>query len=98
MSPSPRIGTYSAILIGAVYGLFVAGLAFMIAGGGHGWNSSLISAAGLVLVPLAGFAWARRHRTVATAVVVAAGLLDAAIVIATTREGFEYVERIFATV
>jgi hypothetical protein len=96
MSSSWRLDTFSAVLVGAFYGVFVAGLAFIIAGGGHGWNSSLLSGAALLLVPLAGFAWSGRRRTVAAALVAAGGFVDVAIVVATAREGFEYVERIFA--
>ena len=98
MSSSARIGTLSAVLVGAAYGLVVSGLAFIIAGGGHGWVSSLLSSAGLLLLPMAGFAWSRRHRIIAVIATAAGALVDAAIVVATTREGFEYVERIFATV
>ena len=48
--------------------------------------------------PFAAFAWVRRRRGLATAAIVAGGLVDIAIAVATVREGFEYVERIFATV
>jgi hypothetical protein len=88
----------AAISLGLIYGFVVAGLAFIIAGGGHGWVSSLISAVALVLLPLAIVAWVRRRRPLAVAVLAFGGAADIALVLATTREGFEYVERIFATI
>src|SRR5437870_5045125 len=59
---------------GALYGLVVAILALFMAGGGHGWGEGLFSATAIVLVPLAGVAWAYRHRM--------AGLLVASLVLA----------------
>lgn len=92
------MSTLLAPSLGFAYGFVVAGLSFIIAGGGHGWNSSLISAAGLILLPLAAVACARRHRALAVAAIVPGGLADVALLVATTREGFEYVERTFATI
>lgn len=88
----------SAASLAFVYGFLVAGLSFVIAGGGHGWNSSLISATGLILLPLAAVAWVCRRRALVVTVVGLGGLADVVIVVATIREGFEYVERIFATI
>lgn len=90
--------TLSAASLGLVYGFVVAGLAFIIGGGGHGWVSSLISSAGLVLLPLASVAWVRRRRSLAVTTLALGGVVDVALFVATTREGFEYVERIFATI
>ena len=88
----------AAASLGLIYGFVVAGLAFIIAGGGHGWVSSLISAVGLVLLPFAIVGWVRRRRRLVMAVLAFGGGADIALVVATTREGFEYVERIFATI
>ena len=90
--------TLSAAFLGLIYGVVVAGLAFIIAGGGHGWVSSLISAAGVVLLPLATVAWVRRGRALVGLVLGSGGAADIALLAATIREGFEYVERIFATI
>jgi hypothetical protein len=87
-----------AAFLGLIYGFVVTGLSFIIAGGGHGWCSSLISAVGLILLPLAAVARVRRCRALAVAGIVLGGLADIALLVATTREGFEYVERIFATI
>jgi hypothetical protein len=92
------MSSIAAALIGLVYGVVLAGMAFVIAGGGHGWCSTLISAVGLVLLPLVAVAWVRRRRTTA-AIVITAGLIsDIALIFATAREGVEYVERIFETI
>ena len=90
--------TSSAAFLGLIYGFVVAGLAFVIAGGGHGWCSSLVSAVGLILLPLAAVAWVRRRRAPAVAAIVLGGLADVALLVATAREGYEYVDRIFATI
>lgn len=89
------MSTLSAASLGFVYGFVVTGLAHIITGGGHGWNSSLISAAGLISLPLAAVAWVRRRRALAVAAIVFGGLADVALLVASIREGFEYVERIF---
>jgi hypothetical protein len=52
----------------------------------------------LILLPLAAVAWVRRRRALAAAAIVLGSLADVALLVATTREGFEYVERIFATI
>jgi hypothetical protein len=80
-----------------VYGVVVAGMAFIIAGGGHGWTSALISSVGLVLLPALGVAWTRSHRPTVLGVLAAAVTADIALGAATAREGFEYVERVFAS-
>ncbi|MCA1601627.1 MAG: hypothetical protein LC776_08290, partial [Acidobacteria bacterium] len=43
-------------------------------------------------------AWFRRHRALAVTAIALGGVADIALFVATTREGFEYVERIFATI
>jgi hypothetical protein len=88
----------SAAFFGFIYGFVIACLAFVIAGGGHGWVSSLISAAGLVLLPVATVAWVRRQRALIVAIVALGGVADIALVVASRREGFEYVERTFANI
>jgi len=97
MSPSSH-GNLAAALLGVIYSLVVAALAFIIAGGGHGWISSLISAVGLVLLPVALVAWVNRRRGLLGGVLALGGAADVALVVATTREGFEDVERTFATI
>ena len=91
-----RRTTSLAVFLGLIYGFVVAGLASVMAGGGHGWCSSLISAGGLILLPLAAVAWVRRRRALAVTGIVFGGLADIAVLVATAREGFDYVERIFA--
>ena len=92
------MSTSTAVLTGLVYGAVLSGMAFVIAGGGHGLCSSLISAVGLVLLPLATVALVRRNRTTA-AIAITLGLLsDIAMVLATAREGVEYVERILKSI
>jgi len=77
---SRRVVALSLASGGALYGLVVAILALFMAGAGHGWGEGLFSAAAIVLVPLAGVAWAYRHRVVglviASLVVAAAASLD----------------------
>jgi hypothetical protein len=92
------MSSITAVLIGFVYGVVLAGMAFVIAGGGHGWCSTLISAVGVILLPLVAIAWVRRRRTTA-AIAIAAGVIsDIALIFATAREGVEYVKRIFETI
>src|SRR6266404_759448 len=92
------MSSIAAASIGLVYGVALAGMAFVIAGGGHGWCSTLISAVGLVLLPLVAVAWVRRSRTTA-AIAITLGLIsDIALIFATAGEGVEYVERIFETI
>ena len=97
MSDSAFFKNVAAISLGLIYGFVVAGFAFTIAGGGHGWVSSAISAVGVVLLPFAISAWVRRHRALVMVVLAFGVVTDVALVWATTREGFEYVESIFAT-
>ncbi len=97
MSPSPHKNLAAAFL-GVIYGLVVAALAFIMGGGGHGWISSLISAVGVVLLPLALVAWINRWRGLLGVVLALGGAVDVALIGATAREGFEGVERTFAAV
>jgi cellulose synthase/poly-beta-1,6-N-acetylglucosamine synthase-like glycosyltransferase len=92
------MSTSIAALIGLVYGAVLTGMAFVIAGGGHGWCSTLISAVGLGLLPLGAVAWTRRHRTTAVIAITLGLVSDIALVVATAREGVEYVQRIFETI
>ena len=89
------MATSTAALLALVYAFVVAGMAFIIGGGGHGWVSTLISSVGLVLLPAALIAWARHHRPTAIVAAALAIAADIAMAIATAREGFEYVERVF---
>lgn len=92
MSPS------TALLTGLVYGALLSWMAFVIAGGGHGWCSTMFSAIGLVLLPLATIAFARRRRTTAAVAITLALIFDIAMILATVHEGVEYVERVFTTI
>ncbi|MFZ1217925.1 MAG: hypothetical protein WAO00_01465 [Chthoniobacterales bacterium] len=69
------MSSIAAVLIGLVYGVIIAGMAFVIAGGGHGWCSTLISAVGLILLPVVAIAWVRRRRMTAV-IALTAGLIS----------------------
>jgi hypothetical protein len=91
MDLSPMTMTIGT-MIGFVYGAIVTFLAFLIAGAGHGWNSALVSAVSLLLIPLALCAWIRRGRALLLLAVVAAVVSDCALLAATSREGFDYLK------
>ena len=86
-------GTRAAVAVGlGVAGLFVAlvigCLTFMLSGGGHGWNSSLVSGlAGLVLLPAFGVGAGLRGTTAGRIVLalVVAGMLAADAAVASLR-------------
>src|SRR5262249_16807061 len=54
--------TITSGLLGLCTGLVVATLAVLMAGGGHGWTEGLYSMGAVILVPIAGLAWAYRRR------------------------------------
>jgi hypothetical protein len=87
-----------AIVVGILYGAAISYLAFVIAGGGHGWIATITSGVGLVLLPLVGLAWARRIPVLAAAMLIIAAVSDFFIAIGTVHEGFEYVERSYSAV
>src|SRR2546421_13069285 len=85
------------VVVGAfVSAVLITFLAINIAGGGDGWNCAIISGAGLVLLPIAAVAVIRQQRRTKLPVSVAAILADVALAVATSREGFHYVHRVFA--
>ena len=87
-----------AVSLGFIYACITAFVALNVAGGGHGWNSVMLSACGLLIIPLASAAWARRFRRVGKimggAALGSAALVDVFIVIFTLQEGLEYVVRV----
>ena len=89
-----------AVLLGLLYGCTLTFLAFSLGGGGHGWNSAMISGAGLFLLPAVAVAWVQPDRPtsqrIAVAVIVCVALTDLAILVATAREGIEYVVRVWS--
>ena len=89
-----------AVSLGLIYGFVTAFLAFAIAGGGDGWISVLISACGLVLVPMASAALVLHVQSVGKimgAVVLALmALADILLIIFTVREGVAYVAKVGA--
>lgn len=94
----PSVGY--ACLLGLAYAFVTASLALNMAGGGHGWNSAMISASGLLLIPLASIAWTSRvHRAgkiLAAVVLGGTALADVLLIVFTFREGLDGVERVSA--
>jgi hypothetical protein len=82
-----------AAALGLGYALVIVFLTVFIVEGGHGWNSSVISWLGVVLVPAGAVAWARNSRRGAVAVVALAFAVDVLMVVAALQEGLQYVQR-----
>lgn len=82
------------VAIGLAVGALIALASVAMGGAGHGWISAGIMAFSLVTAPLAGLAWALRHRgagrIIAWIVLVAAIVIDIALFMATVNEGLEY--------
>jgi hypothetical protein len=91
----------SAVLLGLAYASVIAFTALNIAGGGDGWNSALISAVGLFLIPLASVARVVSTRRLGavmnTAVLGFTVLADVCLIIFTIREGLTYVVKVSAS-
>jgi hypothetical protein len=88
-----------AALVGFLYAVLLACVAFGFVGGRDGWLSSFhISLGGLLLIPFAAVAWAWRRRSMLVAATLIAALADLILLLATLREGFEYVGHSFAAV
>jgi hypothetical protein len=105
MNPRPEgkveikaVSVGSALSLAFAYACATAFLALNIAGGGDGWNSALISAFGLFLIPLASVGRILRTRRTGTimikAVVGLMVLTDIFLIILTIREGLTYVVKV----
>ncbi|NOT31403.1 MAG: hypothetical protein HOP15_13230 [Planctomycetes bacterium] len=97
-SPWPKLVGYACA--GLVYGLCVSALAVVMGGAGHGWSSGAISSVAIAFVPVLGLAWGMRERRLGRLL---AGLLvifmlssDAALALATRREGEQYFAKVWS--
>lgn len=93
------VGTLSVLAAAVICGLVVAGLAVLMAAGGHGWVAVLLSGTAIVTAPAGVAAWmvrgAPHGRTVAMSVVITNLLIDIALLIFTSREGLQSVSETF---
>jgi hypothetical protein len=88
-----------AVFTGFAYALLLVCIAFGFAGAGHGWVSSFfVSLAGIAVIPVSALALAWRRPLAQITCLLVAAVLDLALVLATMREGFEYVQRSLAAV
>lgn len=86
-----------SVCLGVAYACVTAVLALDVAAGGHGWNSSIISASGLLLIPLAAATYFARDwgstKMMMTAVLMLTIVADLCLIVFTVREGLQYVVR-----
>lgn len=93
------MNTFTSAIVGFLYAILLSFVAFLFVGGGHGWISSFwISLASIALIPVASVASAWRRRSPQLVCLFAAVVFDVILVVATAREGFEYVQRSLAAV
>lgn len=89
-----------AFFLGLGYAAIIAVLAALMTGAGHGWGSAMISAIGIVLIPLASVARLYQQtqfgRMFVIITAVAAIVTDVWLIVATSSEGFSYVEKVYS--
>jgi hypothetical protein len=100
MTGERRIYAFAFTLLGLIYGYVVCALAIGFTGGGHGWNSAIISAVVAVFIPAFGVALGspREHRWSALLMIAAAmGFADAFLVFSTRSEGVSYFWKVWSS-
>ena len=84
-------------VVGACLGLFLSALSFGMTAAGHGWMSALVGLISVVTAPAAAAAWplrgTRAGSTLAGTVLVVGLAADVWVVVATQREGVDYMTR-----
>ena len=82
------------VFVSATAALFVTAAAlFVLAAGGHGWNSSVLSATSLLTGPAGAVAWWKRGvvgKRIAAGAIIVNLLADGLLLVLTAREGAEY--------
>ena len=100
MTEERGIYTVGFGLLGFAYFWVVGGLAFGFTGGGHGWNSAIISAVAAIFIPAFGVALAspREDRRSALLMIAAAMVFaDVFLVLATRAEGMRYFWKVWSS-
>ena len=87
------------VLAALLSGLLITAIAIALSGGGHGWNSALISASAVITAPAGVLCWFVRssqtgHRLTVTLIVVNVAIVFV-FVIQTMAEGAEHVIRVW---
>jgi hypothetical protein len=92
-----RTTKIALVLLASCFGslLVAATAALVLAAGGHGWNSTIVSASSILTGPAGAVAWVLQaglaRKQTAAATIAANVLIDLALIVLTVREGLVYV-------